>query len=186
RRLRFGARLFFIGFFKFEIPSKPLLQRLGARIWISRIVISWGVVAMAMVLARGAKSFYLLRFLLGVAEAGFFPGIIFYLTRWFPARERAHAISMFMTATQIAGVIAGPFSGVLLSMRGVWHLSGWQWLFLAEGLPAVILGMVAILYLPDGPEDARWLSPTERKSLAITLALERESRRTRDNHTLIN
>jgi sugar phosphate permease len=93
---------------------------------------------------------------------------------------------MFMTATQIAGVIAGPFSGVLLSMRGVWHLSGWQWLFLAEGLPAVILGIVAMLYLPDGPEDAPWLSPAERKSLAITLALERESRRTRDNHTLIN
>ena len=182
----FGAGIFFIGYFIFEIPSNLMLRRVGARIWISRIVISWGVVAMAMMLARGPKSFYLLRFLLGVAEAGFFPGIIFYLTYWFPARERAHAVSMFMTATQIAGVIAGPLSGVLLSMRGVWHLSGWQWLFLAEGLPAVILGVAAALYLPDGPEDARWLSPAQRKSLAIALALDRENRRRHDNHTLLN
>ena len=122
----FGAGVFFIGYFVFEVPSNLMLQRIGARVWISRIMLSWGAVAMAMMLARGARSFYLLRFLLGVAEACFFPGIIFYLTHWFPARERAHAVSMFMTATQIAGVIAGPFSGVLLSMRGVWHLSGWQ------------------------------------------------------------
>src|SRR5260370_9589062 len=182
----FGAGIFFIGSLIVEIHSNTMLRRVGARIWISRIVISWGVVAMAMMLARGPKRFYLLRFLLGVAEAGFFPGIIFYLTYGFPARERAHAVSMFMTATQIAGVIAGPLSGVLLSIRGVWHLSGWQWLFLAEGLPAVILGVAAALYLPDGPEDARWLSPAQRKSLAIALALDRENRRTHDNHTLLN
>jgi MFS transporter, ACS family, tartrate transporter len=182
----FGAGVFFIGYFVFEVPSNLMLQRIGARVWISRIMLSWGAVAMAMMLARGPRSFYLLRFLLGVAEAGFFPGIIFYLTHWFSARERAHTVSMFMTATQVAGVISGPLSGALLGMRGVWGLSGWQWLFLAEGLPAVILGLVVALYLPDGPEYAPWLSPGERKSLAAALAIEREGRRTWNNHTLAN
>jgi len=180
----FGAGVFFIGYFVFEVPSNLMLQRIGARVWISRIMLSWGVVAMAMMLARGTKSFYLLRFLLGVAEAGFFPGIIFYLTHWFPARERARSVSMFMTATQVAGVISGPVSGALLGMRGVWGLSGWQWLFLAEGLPAVILRIAVALYLPNGPEDASWLNADERKSLAAGLALEREGRKTWNNHTL--
>jgi ACS family tartrate transporter-like MFS transporter len=145
-------------------------------------MISWGVVAIAMMFTRGARSFYLLRFLLGAAEAGFFPGIIFYLTHWFPSRERARAISLFMTATQIAGVVGGPLSGVLLAMNGLWHLAGWQWLFLAEGIPAVILGAAAAKYLPDTPEHARWLNPSERTTLTAQLALERESGRS--HHTL--
>jgi ACS family tartrate transporter-like MFS transporter len=182
----FGAGIFFIGYFVFEIPSNLMLQRIGARVWISRIMLSWGIVAMAMMLARGAKSFYLMRFLLGVAEAGFFPGIIFYLTHWFPARERARAVSMFMTATQVAGVISGPLSGALLGMHGVWGLSGWQWLFLAEGLPAVILGVVVALCLPNSPEEASWLTPGERRSLGAALAIEREGRRIWNNHTLAN
>src|SRR5260370_39834616 len=111
-----------------------------------------------MMFARGARRFYLLRSLLGAAEAGFLPGIIFYLLNWFPARERARAISLFMTATQSAGVIGGPLSGLLLSMNGLWNLSGWQWLFLAEGLPAVVLGLVVARYLPDRPAEAQWLS----------------------------
>jgi MFS transporter, ACS family, tartrate transporter len=171
----FGAGIFFIGYFIFEIPSNLLLQRIGARVWISRIMISWGIAAMAMMFTRGVKSFCLLRFILGAAEAGFFPGIIFYLTNWFPARERARSIAAFMTATQVAGIIAGPLSGVLLAMDGVWRLSGWQWLFLAEGVPALVLGFAVIVYLPDGPNDAKWLRPDERRSLLARLALERET-----------
>jgi D-galactonate transporter len=172
----FGAGIFFIGYFVLEIPSNLVLQRLGARVWISRIIISWGLVAIAMMFTRGARSFYLLRFLLGAAEAGFFPGIIFYLTHWFPSRERARAISLFMTATQIAGVAGGPMSGVLLAMNGIWHLAGWQWLFLAEGIPAVALGAAAARYLPDTPGHASWLNSRERSTLAARLAFERESR----------
>jgi ACS family tartrate transporter-like MFS transporter len=172
----FGAGIFFIGYFVLEIPSNLILQRLGARLWISRIMISWGVVAIAMMFTRGARSFYLLRFLLGAAEAGFFPGIIFYLTHWFPSHERARAVSLFMTATQIAGVVGGPLSGVLLAMNGAWHLAGWQWLFLAEGIPAVALGVAAAKYLPDAPRHAPWLNDSERNVLAARLTLERESR----------
>jgi MFS transporter, ACS family, tartrate transporter len=178
----FGAGIFFIGYFVLELPSNLVLQKLGARIWISRIMISWGVVASAMMFTRGARSFYLLRFLLGAAEAGFFPGIIFYLTHWFPSRERARAVSLFMTATQIAGVVGGPLSGVLLAINGVWRLAGWQWLFLAEGMPAVILGVAAARYLPDTPEHAPWLNSAERSLLRARLALERERRGS--NHTL--
>jgi ACS family tartrate transporter-like MFS transporter len=145
-------------------------------------MLSWGVAAIAMMFTRGARSFYLLRFLLGAAEAGFFPGIIFYLTNWFPTRERARAISLFMTATQIAGVIGGPLSGLLLSMNGVWNLSGWQWLFLAEGLPAVLLGLAVAKYLPERPAQAQWLSSAERTMLTARLALERRSHET--SHTL--
>jgi ACS family tartrate transporter-like MFS transporter len=171
----FGAGIFFIGYFVLEIPSNLVLQRLGARVWISRIMLSWGAVAIAMMFARGTKSFYLLRFLLGAAEAGFFPGIIFYLMHWFPSRERARAISLFMTATQIAGVIGGPLSGVLLAMNGIWHLAGWQWLFLAEGIPAVVLGVAVAKYLPDRPEHAPWLNSAERSILTARLAVERAS-----------
>jgi len=172
----FGAGIFFIGYSVLEIPSNLVLRQLGARIWISRIMISWGVVAIAMMYTRGPRSFYVLRFLLGAAEAGFFPGIIFYLTHWFPSRERARAISLFMTAGQIAGVIGGPLSGLFLSMNGLWHLPGWQWLFLAEGIPAVILGLATARYLPDTPEDAPWLNSSERTMLSARLAFEREGR----------
>jgi MFS transporter, ACS family, tartrate transporter len=169
-----GAGLFFIGYFLFEIPANLIMERVGARAWIARIMISWGVVAMAMAAVRGARGFYLLRFALGAAEAGFFPGIILYLTRWFPARDRAHAIALFMTASALAGVIGGPVSGALLAASGLMGLSGWQWLFILEGLPAVILGVVVWLYLPNGPEDARWLTQSERELLAQSLAGERK------------
>lgn len=176
----FGAGIFFIGYFVLEIPSNLILQRLGARIWISRIIISWGIAAIAMMFTRGARSFYVLRFLLGAAEAGFFPGVIFYLTHWFPSRERARAISLFMMATQIAGVVGGPLSGVLLALNGCCHLAGWQWLFLAEGLPAIVLGVAAAEYLPDTPEDASWLNSEERMLLQARLALERKERQSKD------
>lgn len=169
----FGAGLFFLGYSLFEVPSNLILERVGARLWIARIMISWGVVAMAMIAVRGAASFFALRFILGLAEAGFFPGVILYLTFWFPAREQARAVALFMTATALAGVIAGPISGALLSLHGLAALSGWQWLFILEGLPAVILGVMVFLYLPDGPNDAIWLEVEERA--ALLSRLERES-----------
>ena len=168
-----GAGLFFLGYFLFEILSNLVLERVGARRWIGRILVSWGAMAMAMVFVRGAASFYTMRILLGVAEAGFFPGIILYLTYWFPPRERARAIATFMTATAIAGVIAGPISGALLTMHGLAGLAGWQWLFIVEGAPAVVLGFVVAGWLPDGLADARWLLQPERDALAARLEASR-------------
>ncbi|MGC1397002.1 MFS transporter [Candidatus Binatus sp.] len=170
-----GAGLFFIGYSIFEVPSNLILARVGARLWIARIMISWGVVAMAMIAVRGAASFFALRFILGLAEAGFFPGVILYLTFWFPAREQARAVALFMTASALAGVIAGPVSGGLLELHGLAGLSGWQWLFILEGLPAVILGVWVLRYLPEGPKDAAWLEVGERA--ALLMRLERERRR---------
>jgi len=172
-----GAGLFFIGYFLFEIPSNLILERVGARAWIARIMISWGAVAMAAV--RGAASFYLLRFLLGVAEAGFFPGIILYLTYWFPAREQARAIALFMTASALAGVIGGPLSGAILAAQGMLGLAGWQRLFILEGLPSVILGVAVLFYLPNSPEDARWLDEEEKRWIAESLERERAQERER-------
>src|SRR5947209_13193009 len=146
-----GAGVFFLSYVLFEVPSNVMLARVGARLWIARIMITWGLVSAGMMFVRGASGFYALRFLLGLAEAGFFPGIIFYFTRWFPARERARTIATFMTATLTAGVIGAPVSGALLSVRGL-GLAGWQWLFLLEGLPAIVLGVVVLFVLPDGPQ----------------------------------
>ncbi len=168
-----GAGLFFIGYSIFEVPSNLILERVGARVWIARIMISWGIVAMAMVAVRGSASFFAIRFILGLAEAGFFPGVILYLTFWFPAREQARAVALFMTATALAGLIAGPVSGALLQLHGLAGLSGWQWLFILEGLPAVILGILVLLYLPDGPDNAVWLEVTERAALSTRLERER-------------
>src|SRR5712691_4517430 len=151
-----GAGIFFIGYFIFEIPSNLIMQRVGARIWMARILVTWGILSSAMMFVNGVFSFYVLRFLLGAAEAGFFPGMILYLTYWFPRRDHARAIALFMTANAMAGVIGGPISGVLLGMNGVAGFAGWQWLFLIEGIPAVVLGIVVLIYLPNGPEDARW------------------------------
>jgi MFS transporter, ACS family, tartrate transporter len=168
-----GAGLFFLGYSLFEVPSNLLLERVGARRWIARIMISWGVAAMAMTLVRGAASFFTVRFILGMAEAGFFPGVILYLTFWFPAREQARAVALFMTATALAGIIAGPVSGALLELHGFAGLSGWQWLFILEGLPAVILGVLVWRYLPDRPENAVWLEVDERDALSMRLEQER-------------
>lgn len=169
----FGAGIFFIAYFLFEIPSNLILARVGARIWIARIAIVWGLVSMAMMFVSGARSFYAMRFLLGAAEAGFFPGIIYYFTFWFPAAERARAVAQFSMASMAAGIIGGPLSGLLLSLGGRSGLDGWQWLFLVEGIPAVVLGVVALWYLTDRPEDARWLPDEEKAWLIETLRRER-------------
>ncbi len=168
----FGAGVFFLGYVLFEIPSNVILARVGARVWIARIMITWGVISSSTMFVRSAAGFYAVRFLLGVAEAGFFPGIIFYLTRWVPARERAQTIAAFMTATVLAGVVGAPVSGALLSLGGVGGLAGWQWLFLLEGLPAVVLGVVVLAYLVERPEEASWLNDEERRSLIAALTLD--------------
>jgi ACS family tartrate transporter-like MFS transporter len=169
-----GAGIFFIGYFVFEVPSNLIMEKVGARVWIARIMITWGVISSAMFLVRGETSFYILRFLLGVAEAGFFPGMILYLTYWFPARERARRVALFMTAIPIAGVFGSPLSGALLTLDGFVGLAGWQIMFLAEGIPAVLLGLVVLRFLPNGPDEARWLQPEERSWLRG--ALEQENR----------
>ena len=173
----FGAGIFFAGYILFEVPSNLALQRFGARIWIARIMISWGIVATAMALVHNEASFYTLRLLLGVAEAGFFPGIILYLTYWFPARELARIVSLFMAAIPFATVFGGPLSGALLEMHGFLGLAGWQWLFIIQGLPAVILGVAVLFFLDDRPNEARWLTRDERQALNATLAAEAHAAR---------
>jgi ACS family tartrate transporter-like MFS transporter len=170
----FGAGIFFLGYFIFEIPSNLIMQRVGARVWIARILVTWGVISSAMMFVNGPLTFYILRFLLGLAEAGFFPGMILYLTYWFPAEARGRAVARFMTATAMAGVIGGPVSGLLLKMNGLGGLAGWQWLFLLEGLPAVVLGFVTLAYLPNDPKAAGWLSAEEKQWIETKLAVERE------------
>lgn len=165
----FGAGIFFVSYVMFEVPSNVILARVGARLWIARIMISWGLVSSSMMFVKSAEGFYALRFLLGLAEAGFFPGIIFYLTQWFPAPERARTIAAFMTATLAAGVVGGPISGVLLSLDGRAGLAGWQWLFLVEGVPAIVLGVVVLHALTERPADASWLTMEERASLIASL-----------------
>ena len=168
-----GAGIFFIAYFIFEVPSNLILHRVGARLWITRIMITWGIISSAMMFVKGPTSFYVLRFLLGMAEAGFFPGMILYLTYWFPTDARGRAVGRFMTATAIAGVIGSPISGLLLQLNGVAGLGGWQWLFLIEGLPSILLAFVTFAYLPDGPAKASWLSAEEKKWIADRLEHER-------------
>jgi MFS transporter, ACS family, tartrate transporter len=173
----FGAGIFFLSYVLFEIPSNLVLARVGARLWIARIMISWGIVSAATMFVRSAPAFYTLRFLLGVAEAGFFPGIIFYLTRWFPARERARTMAAFMTATVTAGIIGGPLSGALLSMQGTAGLAGWQWLFLIEGVPAIALGVLVLRVLVDTPDEAAWLTIDERDAMVGLIRYDEHLRR---------
>ncbi|MEQ1897207.1 MAG: MFS transporter [Vicinamibacterales bacterium] len=168
-----GAGIFFLGYFVFEVPSNLLLERFGARPWIARIMVTWGVISAAMMFTTGVTSFFVLRLLLGVAEAGFFPGMILYLTYWFPERERAKTVALFMTANALAGVIGGPLSGALLTLDGATGLAGWQWLFLLEGIPAVVLGGVVLVYLPNGPREATWLPREDREWLAARREAER-------------
>lgn len=171
-----GAGIFFLSYTALEIPSNVILTRVGARLWIARIMITWGIVSASMMFVRSATAFYVLRFALGAAEAGFFPGIIYCLTRWFPRRERAQAIAGFMTAVVVAGVIGGPISGALLSLGGLGGLAGWQWLFLVEGLPAVALGLLVLRFLPEQPSDATWLTREEQRALTARLAEESGAR----------
>lgn len=167
-----GSGLFFLTYTLLEVPSNLLLARLGARVWIARIMLTWGIASTAMIFVSGPASFYFLRLLLGAAEAGFFPGIIFYLTHWFPARERARAIGLFMTATAMAGVIGAPLSSALLQIDGVLGLKGWQWLFLIEGLPAILLAPVVLMFMTERPADAAWLTADEREWIAREMAAE--------------
>ena len=169
----FGAGVFYFGYALFEVPSNLILARVGARVWIARIAITWGIAAAAMVFARGTTSFYVLRFLLGLAEAGFFPGIVWYLGRWFPERERARAMSWFMIGIPLAAVIGGPVGGALLSLNGWLGLAGWKWLFLIEGVPPIVLGIVSLRYLTDTPEQATWLSSEQRDWLTGEMRRER-------------
>ena len=180
-----GAGIFFIAYFIFEVPSNLLLERFGARKWIARIMLSWGILsgtmafipAIAHVTGLGNENtFYLLRVLLGAAEAGFFPGIIFYLTLWFPAQYRARIVGYFMAAIPLSTVIGAPISGVLLYLHGGLGLAGWQWLFIIEAVPAIILAGVVFFYLTDWPADAAWLAPDERNWLAGRLELEQRER----------
>src|SRR5436309_4406713 len=171
----FGSGIFFLGYCLFEIPSNIILERVGARLWISRIMVTWGLISASLMFVRTPAVFYLLRFLLGVAEAGFFPGVIYYLSLWYPTAHRARAIAAFMTAVPVTGLIGGPLSGALLELDGIYGLAGWQWLFLLEGLPAVVLGVSVIFYLDDRPETTPWLEPQERDWLVDTLAAEQRT-----------
>jgi ACS family tartrate transporter-like MFS transporter len=180
----FGAGIFFWGYFLFEVPSNIILHKVGARIWIARVMITWGLVSAAMVFVQGATSFYVLRFLLGVAEAGFFPGIILYLSYWFPARQRAAVTALFMAAAPLSTVLGSPVSGALLEMDGLFGLKGWQWLFVLEALPAVLLGFVVLAFLTDRPEKAKWLADDERRWLVETMNEETISKAATANHSI--
>lgn len=168
-----GAGVFFIGYILFEVPSNVILYKVGARRWIARIMISWGVISAAMMFVTTPTSFYVLRFLLGVAEAGFFPGILLYLTFWFPAARRVKASSLFLSAIAFAGIIGGPVSGwILKNMVDVGTWKAWQWLFLLEGIPSILLGFVVLAYLDDKVDHAKWLTPEERKYVSRQIAAE--------------
>jgi ACS family tartrate transporter-like MFS transporter len=177
-----GAGLFFIGYFLFEVPSNLILHRVGARRWIARIMITWGVCSAAMCLTRGPGTFNALRFLLGIAEAGFFPGIVLYLTYWIPARRRARTLAMFLTATALSGVVGNPLAGALLKLDGIGGLHGWQWLFILEGVPPVLLGIIVLFTntLPDRPANAKWLDAEQSKW--IENELERDGEHPHVNH----
>jgi MFS transporter, ACS family, tartrate transporter len=168
----FGAGILFFSYAFFQLPANLVFERLGARRWVFLMLAAWGVISAANAFAQGAASFYVLRFLLGAAEAGFFPGMIFYLTLWFPQAYRARFIAMFMTAQPFAFIIGGPLSSLILGMDGVADLRGWQWLFLIEGLPAALLAFAVLRLLPDGPAAASWLTPGEKAEIAERLASE--------------
>ncbi|WP_263354916.1 MFS transporter [Acidicapsa acidisoli] len=179
----FGGGIFFVSYFLFEVPSNLILYRVGARRWIARVMVSWGLVSATSAFATGPHSFYALRFLLGVAEAGFFPGIILYLSLWFPARHRAVAAAAFMAAAPLSTAIGSPISGALMQLPAFAGLNNWQWLYILEALPAILLGFVVLYFLTDSPEQARWLAPEERAWLVDTLQAERTGSDTHAAHT---
>ncbi|HEU5254800.1 MAG TPA: MFS transporter [Vicinamibacterales bacterium] len=176
----FGAGILFFGYSFFEIPSNIALYRFGARRWIARIMISWGLVSAATAFVQGPQSWYVLRLLLGVAEAGFFPGITFYLATWFPVEYRARMLAWFLVAIPASTVVGGPVSGLVLQMDGFAGLAGWQWLFIVEGLPATLLGIATLFILPDRPEDASFLTQEERRLVRARIDSERRERETRN------
>ncbi len=180
----YGAGIYFLGQLLFDLPSNLLLQKVGPRVWIARIMISWGIIATCMIFVSGEKSFYAMRLALGISEAGFFPGIILYLTYWFPSKERAKAVARFMTATSIAGVVGAELSRILLKLEGHFGLHGWQWLFLMEGLPTVLFGVSVLFLLRDHPDDAPWLTDPEKKWLDAELERDRNEGGATENHNL--
>ncbi|MEK7696200.1 MAG: MFS transporter, partial [Pseudomonadota bacterium] len=170
-----GAGIFFIGYFLFEVPSNLLLEKIGARKTLARITILWGLASMAMIFVKTPMQFYTLRFVLGVFEAGFFPGVVLYLTYWFPAARRARINGLFMTSFAIAGVVGGPLAGFIMSaMDGVDGLANWQWLFVIEGIPSVLAGIAVLMYLPEKPVNAKWL--TQQEQTIVTRDVEAEAR----------
>jgi len=173
-----AAGIFFLGYCAFEVPSNLALYHFGARKWIARIMISWGIVAVAMALARGPRSFIALRCLLGIAEAGLFPGVVYYISIWFPVHYRARVLAWFLLAFPVSAVVGGPLAAAILPMHGILHLAGWQWLFIIEGLPALICGLIALFVLADSPKDATWLTPAERDALVSMLGEEKRDRAT--------
>jgi ACS family tartrate transporter-like MFS transporter len=177
-----GGGIFFLGYFLFEIPSNLILHKVGARIWIARVMVTWGLVSAASAFVVGPHSFYVLRFLLGLAEAGFFPGIILYLSQWFPTRQRAMAAAAFMAAAPLSTAIGSPISGALMELPTLAGLSNWQWLFLIEAVPAVILGFMVLKILIDSPDKAAWLAPDEKAWLIATLREESRAREAQAGH----
>ncbi len=168
-----GAGIFFIAYFFFEVPSNLCLKKFGARTWIARIMISWGVISACMMFVKGEWSFYAMRCLLGLAEAGFFPGVIFYLTLWYPSKLRSTRTAWFVAAIAVSGVIGNPISGGIMdALSGAMKLAGWQWLFLAEGIPSIIVGFWVIYYLNSSIEEAKWLTGEEKALLADNLVTE--------------
>jgi ACS family tartrate transporter-like MFS transporter len=168
----FGSGIFFLGYVLFQVPSNLILLRVGARVWIAVVVIVWGLVSIASAFVVGPYSFYTMRFLLGLAESGFFPGTLLYLSLWFPARYRAAAIAFFMAAAPLSTAIGSPISGALMELPKFWGLMNWQWLYIIEALPAIFLGLLTLKVLTDRPEEARWLDEEERSWLVQTLAAE--------------
>jgi D-galactonate transporter len=171
-----GAGMFFVGYFLFEVPSNLFLHRVGARVWIARIMITWGLVSASFMFIRTPASFYALRFILGIAEAGFFPGIILYLTYWYPGHRRSKMVAMFMAAPPIAGIFGGPLSGWIMErFAGAKGLAGWQWLFVLEALPAIVVGVLVLLFLDNGIRGARWLRDEEKDLLEHEIAQEQST-----------
>jgi MFS transporter, ACS family, tartrate transporter len=171
----FGAGIFFLGYFLFEVPSNLFLEKVGARRWIARIMITWGLMAGAMAFAQGPTSFVVMRFFLGVAEAGFFPGVVLYFTYWFPKTYRSRVLSTLYVAVPVANAVTAAISGALLGLDGMFGIAGWQWLYIVEALPAVLLGFVVLRYLTDRPEIADWLKPDEKAWLSDTIEAERQT-----------
>jgi ACS family tartrate transporter-like MFS transporter len=180
-----GAGMFFIGYALLEIPSNFGMYRFGARRWIARILISWGILATAMSLVNGEATFYIIRFLLGAAEAGFFPAILFYITLWFPAAQRVAVLGIFILAQPVSNALGAPVSGLLLTLDGVLGLQGWQWLYIIEGIPAIVLGIFAPKLLTDRPSDAHWLAPDERQWLTRVMNAESTAKQSTGKHNFL-